>query len=1073
VNYLKAITILFLSLNAFPASNEYIFRQLTVEDGLSQSTVFATLQDSRGYMWFGTIDGLNRYDGYNFMVFTNNPSDSTTISDNVIISIFEDSRKQMWIGTVNGYINKFNWNTETFDHYFVRDFFEVELEPPGGYYEYPLAFSRNMNISVSSIAEDQLGYLWIGTWGNGVIRFDPVNKKAIHFYNKIDDKNTISFNRITRVLASRDGTIWIGTFGNGLNKIEFENPSQGEEISYRVTHYKHSDDNSNSLADDRIISLFEDPDKTIWVGTFSGGVNQLNYEQRNLTGQDAKFINYRKIENTNNCLCNNTVMDIVMDNSGYLWLATFGGGVDRFDKKSGGFVHFYNDPTDPFSLPENDILSLAVDRSGILWVGSHIGEGVTLVRENRAKISHLKNVPGNPNSLNDDVIWSILNDENGNLWIGTYSGGLNRFNYGTGKFKAFQHDAGNTNTLSDDHVRVIRKDRFNNLWIGTYYGGVNKFNTRTGEFTSYVHSNDDSQSISGNQIQDIFIESDSVIWVATFGSGLNKFSFNENSSVSVPKITIYQNDPSDTNSISDDRLYNIFKDSDGNLWIGTYGGGLNKMDRITGKFMHYKNILGNPHSLSNNKVVAITEDSNHMLWLGTSGGGLNKFDRELNTFTRYSQNKGLTSAVVYGILEDEAKNLWMSTDNGIFKFDLNSENFTHFDLEDGLQSLEFNGGSYFQDKSRQLYFGGINGLNIFYPDSIRTNLFVPPIVITSINVLNNRIKGDASEIILTHDQNFISFEFSALDYTNPKNNKYAFRLDGLDDDWNYVDAKRRIANYINLPAGDFTFHVTGTNSDGLWNRGGTSILISITPPFWQTWWFITLMVILIGAIIYYVSTVRIKHQLAIEKIKTRVAADLHDNVGASLTEISILSEVAVHKSNNDSDIKELRSISNIARQLVDTMSDIVFVVNPERDSLYDLIIKLKDSYNDFLQSVGISFKVTNIDKTNDIKLPMDYKQNLLLIFKEGINNAIKHSRCNKIVLEANIRGDVIEMILSDNGIGFDELNTGTGNGIRNMETRAGKINGRMKWRSSVEKGTVIQFIGRISRFNKIKSLLNV
>ena len=1072
MNYLIVILILVYSFKAFSGTDEYIFRQLTVDDGLSQSTVFATLQDSRGYMWFGTIDGLNRYDGYNFMVFTNNPSDSNTISDNVITSIFEDSRKQLWIGTVNGYINKFNWNTETFNRYFIKDFFEVELEPPGGYYEYPLAFSRNMNISVTSIAEDQFGYLWIGTWSNGVIRFNPVNNTSIHLYNIPDDENSISSNRVTQVMTSKDGTIWIGTFGNGLNKVELVNQSLEEQSSYHITHFKNEKDNPNSLSDDKIISLFEDNDKTIWIGTYSGGLNRLNPDQRILNGEDPQFINYRTLENTDNCLCNNTVMEIVMDNSGYLWLGTFGGGIDRFDKKNSSFVHFSNDPMDPYSLPENDILSLAVDRSGILWVGSHIGEGVTLVRENRAKISHLKNIPGNSNSLNDDVVWAILNDENGNLWIGTYSGGLNRYNYNTGTFKAFQNDPGNSNTLSDNHVRVIKKDRFNNLWIGTYNGGVNKFNTSTGKFTRYVQNDNVSNSISGNQIQDIFIESDSVIWVATFGSGLNKFYFDENSNISLPEVMVYRNDPSDTNSLSDDRTYDIFMDDYGYLWIGTYGGGLDKMDR-TGNFIHYKHEPRNPLSLSNDKVMVITEDSNHMLWVGTSGGGLNKFDRESKIFTRYSQINRLTSAVVYGILEDDSKNLWISTDNGLFKFDLNNENFTHFDLEDGLQSLEFNGGSYFKDKSGMMYFGGINGLNFFYPDSIRTNSFIPPVVITTINVLNTRIKGDVSEIILSHDQNFISFEFSALDYTNPKQNQYEFMLEGLDDGWNYADASRRIANYINLPAGEYTFHVAGTNSDGLWNRSGTSILITISPPFWQTWWYISLMVILIGAIIYYLSTIRIKHQLAIEKIKTRVAADLHDNVGASLTEISILSEVAVHKSNDDGDSKELRSISEIARQLVDTMSDIVFVVNPERDSLYDLIIKLKDSYNEFLQSVGISFKVKNIDKTNDIKLPMDYKQNLLLIFKEGINNAIKHSRCDKIVLEANISGDVIEMILSDNGIGFDGAKSGTGNGIRNMETRANKINGRMKWHSSDKNGTVIRFIGKISRFNKIKSLLNV
>jgi two-component sensor histidine kinase len=393
-------------------------------------------------------------------------------------------------------------------------------------------------------------------------------------------------------------------------------------------------------------------------------------------------------------------------------------------------------------------------------------------------------------------------------------------------------------------------------------------------------------------------------------------------------------------------------------------------------------------------------------------------------------------------------------------------------LEDGLQSLEFSGGAYFKDETEKMYFGGINGLIYFYPDSIRTNSFVPSVVITSINVFTNRIRGETKEIILSFDQNFISFEFSALDYTNPKENQYAFMLEGLDDNWKYVDAEHRVANYINLPAGEYSFQVMGTNSDGLWNKSGTSIKLIITPPFWLTWWFITLMTLLLGMILYYLSTNRIKHQLAIEKLKTKLAADLHDNVGASLTEISILSEVAVQKSNGVDNPKELKNISEIARQLIDTMSDIVFVVNPERDSLHDLIIKLKDSYNDFLNSVGISFKVKNIDKTNDIKLPMDYKQNLLLIFKEGINNSIKHSKCSKIILEANIRADVIEMILSDDGSGFDEKNMIHGNGLRNMESRAKNIGGRMKWRSSQKTGTEIIFIGKISRFSKLKSLLN-
>jgi len=1066
---LKAL-LLIAALSYVTPAQEYIFQQLTVDDGLSQSTVFAALQDSRGYMWFGTIDGLNKYDGYDFTIYSNDPNDSTTISDNVITCIFEDSKNQIWVGTVNGYLNKFNRNTETFNRYFIKDYLETELTSPGGYYEYPLAFSRNLNISVTSIAEDQHGYLWITTWGNGLLRFDLKNMNAEHIYHSRDNSNSVSSNRTTKIIIDKNEIIWIGTFGGGLNKLIVDYKSNEEIFSF--TNYNSSPDRQTSLSDNRIISLFEDSEKTLWVGTFDGGLNRFESEQQKLASEDAIFIAYKNLAATTNSLCNNTVMDIVQDNSGYLWIGTFGGGLDRFEKKSENFIHFSNDPLDPQTLPDNDILSLAVDRSGILWVGSHLGEGVTKVKENRSKFNILRKQPGNLNSLNDDVVWSILKDGNEKLWIGTYRGGLNLYNLRNGRFKAFVFDGENSNSLSDDHVRVIRKDRFGNLWIGTYNGGINKFNPATGKFTRYFNNPENPNSISGNQIQDIFIESDSVIWVAVFGGGLNKLSFEINSDVSTPEVTDYKNDPSIINSISDNRVYNIFKDSNGELWIGTYGGGLNKMNRAEGSFVNYKNDLKKSNTLSDDKVLVIFEDSKKTMWIGTSGGGLNKFKRETKIFTRFSQKHGLTSSVVYGILEDNSNNLWLSTDNGIFKFDLLNERFTHFNIEDGLQSLEFNGGSYFKSKNGQMYFGGINGLNYFYPDSIGTNLFVPPIVITSISVLTNQLKGEATEIILSYDQNFISFEFSALDYSNPKNNQYAFMLEGLDNKWKYVDAENRVANYINLPAGEYIFHVRGTNADGLWNKSGTSIILIINPPYWLTWWFITLMTLLLGMILYYLSTNRIKHQLAIEKLKTKLAADLHDNVGASLTEISILSEVAVQKSNGVGNPKELKSISEIARQLIDTMSDIVFVVNPERDSLYDLIIKLKDSYNDFLNSVGISFKVKNIDKTNDIKLPMDYKQNLLLIFKEGINNSIKHSKCSKIILEANIRGDVIEMILSDDGSGFDEKNMIYGNGLRNMESRAKKISGRMKWRSSQLTGTVITFVGKIGRFNKLKSLLN-
>ncbi len=1064
-----AIFLLFYSLPVLAVLQDYSFKQITIKDGLSQSTVFVSMQDSRGYMWFGTIDGLNRYDGYEFKIFTNDPDDSTSISDNVITSIFEDSKKQLWIGTVNGFINKFNPETETFTRYFVPDYFETELEPPADYYEYPLIFSRNSNISVTSIAEDQQGFIWIGTWGNGVLRFDQKKNKAVHIYHTYSDTNSLSYNRVSDLLIDRDGVLWISTFGGGLNSTDANGISRDAKPVFKI--YKHDSKNNSSLSDNRIITLFADRNKTLWIGTYSGGLNRLGYNQRDVQPAAALFKRFKTNEPNTNCLCNNTVMDIAQDNKGYLWIGTFGGGLDRLDTRTESFFHFSHDNMVPQSLPDNDILSLSVDRSGIIWVGSHLGEGVTKVIENKAKFNLMKNIPGDPYSLNDDVVWSIYKD-NDKLWIGTYRGGLNVYNYRTGKFKSYQSEPGNKNSLNNNHIRVIREDRFGNLWIGTYNGGINKFNPRTGRFTHYLNEPDNPNSLSANQVQDILIESDSVIWAATFGGGLNKLSFAVNSNVSQPSITVYEHDPADSTSLSDNRIYDLFIDSDGTLWIATFGGGLNKFNSSNKTFTHYFYNKQNPYSISNNKVLVIYEGSNGYLWIGTSGGGLNRFDKKTGKFKRYSQRNGLTSATIYGIFEDHSNNLWMSSDNGVFKHDLSSGRFTHFGIEDGLQSLEFNGGSYFQDENGQIFFGGINGLNYFYPDSIRTSTYVPPIVISSISVLNKELKGERQELRLSFNENLISFTFASLDFSNPSDILYAFMMEGLEDNWKYVDANNRVANYINLPPGEYTFRVTGTNADGLWNRSGVSVKLIITPPFWQTWWFVTLAIILIGSLLYYISTVGIKHQLAIEKLKTKLAADLHDNVGAGLTEISILSEVAAHKTNGGSNSKELETISETARQLVDTMSDIVWVVNPERDSLYDLIIKLKDSYNDFLNSVGISFRVKNIDKTNDIKLPMDYKQNLLLIFKEGINNAIKHSNCKKIILEANIRGDVIEMTLIDDGKGFDEKEIEAGNGMKNMEARAKKIGGKFRYKSEPDKGTTIHFIGKLSKFYKLKSFLN-
>ncbi|MCW9065478.1 MAG: triple tyrosine motif-containing protein, partial [Ignavibacteriaceae bacterium] len=570
---------------------------------------------------------------------------------------------------------------------------------------------------------------------------------------------------------------------------------------------------------------------------------------------------------------------------------------------------------------------------------------------------------------------------------------------------------------------------------------------------------------------DIYVESESIIWVATFGGGLNKLSFADNS-LGVPKFKAYRHNASDPTSLSDDRVYTILQDKNKKFWVGTYGGGLNKFDEETGKF---EINFPDPQSFQpavNDKIMSLKTASEDVLWIGTSGGGLFKLNTKTNSIQNFSIAQGLSSAVVYGILEDKKSNLWLSTDDGIFLFDTATERFTQFGIEDGAQSLEFSGGAYFEDTNGMMYFGGINGFNYFHPDSITINQFVPTVVISDIKVMDIRVKGEPSELILSHDQNFVSIEFSALDFSIPKQNKYSYILKGFQESWISTDGASRTATYTNLPSGEFTFLVKGTNEDGIWNEKPASLKLIINPPFWQTWWFVTLLVLTVVFFIYYFGTIRVKSQLEIEKLKLKIASDLHDNIGAGLTEISILSEVAERSEGHSSTVvkNDLQKISETARLLVDSMSDIVWVVNPQRDSLHDLIVKLKDSYNEFFSSIGISFQVNNIEKSDDIKLPMEYKQNLLLMFKEAINNAIKHSGCKKIILEAFYKNDMIEIILKDDGAGFNLNKVKFGNGIRNMENRAIKIKGKMSWKTESGKGTTVIFSGKLGGLNRLKSL---
>jgi len=1058
-DFKRIITIIFIiglaEINAQTAP--YLVNKIALESGSSNSTVNTIYQDKTGYLWFGTSNGLNRYDGYDFNALNKNSKDSNSISDNGVVAICEDREGIFWIGTIDGILNRYDRKTGEFKRFDLRlsDRYTVITDP--NITKFPVPLSRSDLNSITSIKEDNKGALWIGTWGAGIIRFDKSALKPRRYIEDGGKKYTLDVrkNNIKSLLIDSDGNIWVASMLDGLKKITYNPQSNGIRfVKYNLMNGKYI----------QASSLAEDKNKNIYVGTFDGGFFKLPGEKRNLNSGTISLSSVFDYAKKNSSIASKKIMTMLIDKKGYVWLGAYGALLK--------YNPFKNE-IDNIDITSNEkrpsyhnVLSLFEDRMGILWVGFNLGGGICKIESNQVKFNIIKKNFPTRNSLNDETVWSMFLDKKDNLWIGTEKGGLNKFDRKREKFSYYVKNSGKQNSLSDNCVRVIKEDRWGGLWLGTYSGGLNYFNPSTGEFSSFQNQENNSASLSNNQVQAIFIDSTNTFWIGTFGGGLDKFQLKNKYSGEILSFSHYRYDKNNPFSLSSDKVYSIYQDKKGTLWIGTFGGGLNKYDKKSGRFIAYKNISDDESSLEDNRVLAINEDAKGNLWIATYGGGLNRFDPKTEKFIRY-YNENM--AAVYAVIDDGNDNLWMSSDQGLFRFNYITQKYTQYHINDGLQGKEFDGGAYFKSADGEIFFGGTNGINYFYPKNIVENKEEPPIVISNIRVFNKSINTETDIIELSYNQNFISFEFSSLDYTSPADNKYSFMLEGYDDDWVMTDSKARVANYINLAPGTYKFRVRGTNSDDIWNYKGAEVTLIIKPLYWQTAWFRILAVLIFIGALYYLFTMRYKNLFEMEKLKTKIAADLHDNVGAGLTEISILSELTSNliKGGSQSSVKNLDTISEKSRTLVDSMSDIVWVVNPKRDSLYDLIVRLKDSYNDTLLTMGIAFKTNNLEEFNSIKLPMDYKQNLYLIFKEALNNAIKHSHCRQISLEAEISRDVVQLVLNDDGRGFDISAKARGNGILNINNRAKLLGGNIEIISSTG-GTTIKFIGKIKRTDKIR-----
>ncbi len=781
------------------------FERISIDQGLSQSAVFAILQDKKGFMWFGTEDGLNRYDGYHFVEYKHDPDDPNSLSNNVVQAIYEDRDGMLWIGTEVG-LNRFDRESEKFIRFKQS--------------ETPHSLSNN---NVLSIREDKKGALWIGTMGGGLNRLDRERKQFKHYRNISGDPSSLSSDVVNTIYEDKTGVLWIGTGGGGLNTFNTE------KETFSCYRYEHG--NPHSLSNDEVTAILEDDSGILWIGT-KDGFNRFDR-------QKGEFKHYKHNAKNSNSLSHDFIYSIVegdKDNTNVLWIGTYGGGLNRFDKQTQVFTHCQHRTKNPDSLSNNYIHSIYRDKGAILWIGTD--SGLNKFDRKKEKFAHW-NVKGDDAIfLINRQVWAIYEDREGILWFGTDEG-LTQLNRVTGKYIHWSHDPNNPNSLSCDRVQEIYEDRAGMLWLGTHGGGLNCFDRQKKIFTHYKNDPSDTNSLSHNIVYAILEDSTGELWIGTEW-GFNRLNRKTG------RFTRWIHIPGNPNSLSNNVINIIYEESSEILWIGTEGG-LNRFDRKSGTFRHWTKNQSDPNSISDNLVIQIYEDKSGTLWIGTAWG-LNKFDRKKEIFTRFNKKHGLPNERIYGILEDEKGRLWLSTNNGISRFDPSTEEFRNYDVHDGLQSNEFHGASCYKSADGGMFFGGINGFNFFYPNKIEDNPHKPPIVITDFQILNESVEisedsplkqaiTEVDEIVLSYRHSVFSFEFAALDFTAPEKNWYEYEMEGFDKGWIRTDARKRFVTYTNLRPGRYIFRVRGSNNDGIWNKKGLSIKIIITPPFWQTWWF--------------------------------------------------------------------------------------------------------------------------------------------------------------------------------------------------------------------------------------------
>jgi ligand-binding sensor domain-containing protein len=899
------------------ASKKHLrFQNLSINDGLSQSSILCMLQDSQGFLWFGTYDGLNRYDGIKMKVYGNR-KDNKQLSDNNIRAIYEDSAGIMWVGTKDGGLNRYNRLLDTFTS-FVPD--KNDPDSISGRY-------------VQCIYEDSRGNLWIGT-DKGLNLFSRENKKFQSYRHSESKTDSINSDDVRAICEDNSGNLWIGT-ATGISRFD--------RRKQKFTKY-FDQSPSSTLGDNAVLTFFAAKDGLLWVGT-ENSLKVFNPE----------------LKTFKTCMNGLEINHIYKDRSGNFWIGTSKGlaypknsnKTNTLSAKS-EFEFIRHEPSNPQGLNSNQITRIMEDSSGVLWVGTYT-DGVCKATPKMRNFMLLQHLDGIKNSLSGNEVSAVLEDNDGLIWIGTYTEGIDIYNPETGEIKAVNTKSDGQWKITSNAINCLFQDSKNHIWTGTRDKGIFVLDKEKGLIADYINDPEDESTLSHNIVWWIYEGSKGYIWIGTSKKGLNRLD------PATGEIRHYRHDKKNPHSIAHDRVRNIFEDSRGNLWIGT-NGGLDLMDRTAETFKHHQNDPADPDSISNNLVTPIAEAADGTLWIGTDKG-INHFYPETGKFKRYTIESGLINDVIQGLAIDAKGNVWASSFKGISKIESATDEITNYGTYDGLQRADFWTNAYTKGASGRLYFGGLKGLNYFYPQDITKDDTIPPVVITGISVMNSPLKlktnvVNTREITLSYKDVMFSISFAALDYQNPEHIRYKYKLAGFDDHWIEASYTHK-ATFTNFDQGTYVFKVRACNSDGVWNEKGTELKIIITPPFWKTWWFYSL--IAVATVLLILLFIRLKvrvitkqKQKLSEEVKARTVELKKEIENHRKTEIQL--EKAIVKAEEANKAKS-SFLANMSHEIRTPLNSIIGMADLLRDTGLDS--EQREYVNIFKSSGEILLSIIN------------------------------------------------------------------------------------------------------------------